>query len=385
MTSYLPEFYASFFGRHGPSMTTVNLTNRCDQQCIYCEIGKNLPSEREGKLTIEDLYWIIGQMSENGIKRLSLCGGEPFLFDGILDVVACAGRKKITCTITTNGMTLYKLQETEIAVLKKYNAKINISIDSFDDSIQALTRGTKTALPNALKSIKILQEHDIPVTVLTAISKYNYHELFDFLTVAHKKGIKQVLFQPIIYYSNYPDRPAIEQKSQFNVGVDNLEILMEQLKSIHRFERNHLISTNVYRILPWIEAYLKTAADYNGKWFFDDVLNKFYCREIDAIIDISYDGGIQPCGLELATTTIHENRERGLMTNWKEATAALRDDLDHGRYHPVCNGCCHHFSRNMLASIMKYPYKNKGALLNMSLLLLSRIFFKMMKKIYTKR
>lgn len=381
-TNYLPELSALILGRSKPSMVAVNLTNRCDQQCIYCEIGKSIPSPKKDTLTIDDLRWIINQMAANKIRKIALCGGEPFLFEGLIDVVAYAGKKNIRCSITTNGMTAHMLNESELNILKECKTGINISIDSFQDSIQSYTRGTPAALPNALKSIQRLSEKRIPVTVLTVISKYNYQDLFKFFTNAYEKGVKQVLFQPIIYYSNYPDRPPIDKKSQLNVSVDKLDILMGELRKILRFERKHNINSNVYRILPWIEYYLKTAATQNGKWFFNDVLNKFFCREIYAIIDISYDGGIQPCGLSPASISIHKNRHLGLMALWSKATEDIKNDLLDDRYHNYCNGCCHHFSRNMLASIVKYPIKNRVALITMLSLVLSRIMSRMLKKIY---
>jgi len=312
-------------------------------------------------------------MAITKIPKISLCGGEPFLFEGIIDVVAYAGRKKIRCSITTNGMTAHLLNENDLRILKEYKTEINISIDSFQESIQSYTRGTPTALPNALKSIRKLSEKQIPVTVLTVISKYNYQDLFGFFSTAYEKGIKQVLFQPVICYSNYPDQPPVDNKSQLNVSIDKLDVLMEELNKILRFERNHKIKTNVYRIFPWIRYYLKTAASQNEKWFFEDVLKKFYCRELYAIIDISYDGGIQPCGLSPASISIINNRQPGLLDLWLKATEEIKNDLLHGRYYQYCNGCCHHFSRNMLASIIKHPVQNRNALIQMIPLMVSRI------------
>jgi MoaA/NifB/PqqE/SkfB family radical SAM enzyme len=384
INNYLPEISSLILGRSKPSMVTVNLTNRCDQQCIYCEIGRNIATPRNDRLTIDDLTWIIDEMAVNKIRKIALCGGEPFLFKGIIDVIAYAGKMNIRCSITTNGMTAHMLNERELNVLKECKTEVNISIDSFQESIQSYTRGTSAALPNALKSVQKLSEKHIPVTLISVISKYNYHDLFKSLTSAYEKGVKQVLFQPVIYYSNYPDRSPIAKKSQLNVSVDKLDVLMDQLRKILRFERRHNINTNVYRIFPWIKYYLRTAASQNGKWFFNDVLNKFFCREIHAIIDIAYDGGIQPCGLALATISIHENRHLGLMALWSQATTGIKNDLLNGRYHEYCNGCCHHFSRNMLASVMKYPIKNKVALANILLLLLSRILSRILKKLYKK-
>ncbi len=361
-TSYIPEISSFLFGRSKPSMVTVNLTNRCNQKCIYCEIGKNIPSSTDGSLDFEDLQWIIDQMAIHKISKISLCGGEPFLFERIIDVVAYAGTKNIRCSITSNGMTAHQLNDNELKVLVDCKTEVNISIDSFDENIQSITRGIPFTLPNTLKSIHKLKENHIPVTILTAISKHNYFDLFNFFKDAYAKGIKQVLFQPIIYYSNYPDRPTIENKSKLNVSVDKLPVLMNELEKILKFEQKHDIKTNVYRILHWIQAYIQTAHRPNGSWFFRDVLNKFYCREIYAIIDISYDGGIQPCGLALAEINIHKNRQLGLLALWKKATKEIKSNMADDKYYDFCNGCCHHFSRNMLASIMKYPFRNRRAL-----------------------
>jgi MoaA/NifB/PqqE/SkfB family radical SAM enzyme len=380
--NYLPEMLAIGYRRSKPSMVTVNLTSRCNQQCIYCEIGKDLPSGDKNYLSTTDLEWIIDQMEKSGIRKISLCGGEPFLFGGLTDVVAYAGKKNIRCSVTTNGMTAYMLNETRLDVLKKFKTEVNVSIDSFTEAVQSFTRGTPSALRNALRSIQRLSEKSIPVTVLTVISKYNYRDLFEFVTIAHQKGIRQVLFQPVICYSNYPDRPPVGNKPQMNVGAGEIEILMAELRKILRFERTHRIKTNVYRIFPWIGHYLTTAASLNGNWFFSGLLKKFYCREIDAIIDITYDGGIQPCGLALAEVTIHAERHLGLMALWVRATSGIRDDLLNGRYRPYCNGCCHHFSRNMLASVMKYPFKNKDALFDLLPLMVLRILSAGMKKLF---
>jgi MoaA/NifB/PqqE/SkfB family radical SAM enzyme len=361
-TSYIPEISSFLFGRSKPGMVTVNLTNRCNQNCIYCEIGKNIPSSSDGSLDFEDLQWIIDEMAIHKISKISLCGGEPFLFEQIIDVVAYAGAKNIRCSVTTNGMTAYKLNTNELKVLIDCKTEVNISIDSFDENIQSITRGVHFSLPNALKTIQKLIENNIPVTILTAISKYNFSDLFNFTKTAYDKGIKQVLFQPIIYYSNYPDRTAIENKSKLNVGIDKLDILVKELEKILKFEQKHDVRTNVYRIVPWIQAYIQAAHRLNGNWFFYDVLNKFYCREIYAIIDISYDGGIQPCGLAMAKINIHENRQLGLMALWKKATEEIKSNMAGDKYYDFCNGCCHHFSRNMLASIMKYPISNRVAL-----------------------
>lgn len=379
--NYLPEFLALGLHSNKPRHVTVNITETCNQRCIYCEIGKGVPSTQQDMLTVSDLIWVIDEMEKSGIRRLSLCGGEPFLFDGLLEVIKYASSKNIRTSVTTNGMTVYKCSNAELAILRESKTDINISVDAFNPEINAITRGTATALPNALKSIKKLQQENIPVTVLTAISRYNFHALHEFIKEAVELGIRQVLFQPIIFASNYPDRKTLEDKHQLNVGPEGLATLMDQLRKIYHFEKRHHLNTNVYRILPWIESYLKTAAGQNGNWFFEEVLEKLYCREIYATIDISYDGNIQPCGLAEASVNIHGERAAGLVAMWHHATAGLKTDIEAGFYPGICNGCCHKFSRNMLASIIRYPLKNRAALMKMVPLLMSRIASRTWKKL----
>jgi MoaA/NifB/PqqE/SkfB family radical SAM enzyme len=382
LSNYLPEFFALGIGRSKPNKVGINLTDRCNQQCIYCEIGKRVLPDASQLLTYDDLVWIIDQMDEHNIRRLSLCGGEPFLFMELFKVVAYAGGKNIRCAITTNGMTVHQLGARELNVLKECKAEINISVDSFRDELQSLTRGADSALSNAVRSIHKLREFNIPVTVLTVVSKYNYQDLFDSFVAAYQQGVRQVLFQPVISWSNYPQRPAVADKSGINVEPENMDVLLAEFKKILAFERKHLINTNVYRLMPWIACYLKQASSANGSWFFHYVLKKFYCRDLYAIIEITYDGGIQPCGLALAEVNIYKDRSSGLLGLWSEATKGIKEDLRRGRYHPYCNGCCHHFSRNMLASIIKYPFANRTALFTMLPLMLSRIWFRMLKKLY---
>ena len=379
--NYLPEFLALGLHSNKPRHVTVNITEKCNQRCIYCEIGKGIPTVQSELLTVSDLKWVIDEMDKSGIRRLSLCGGEPFMFHGLFEVVAYASLKNIRTSVTTNGMTVYKCSNAELEILRESKTDINVSVDSFNPEINAITRGTASALPNALKSIKKLQQKNIPVTVLTAISRYNFHTLHEFIKEAVETGIRQVLFQPIIYASNYPDRKTLDDKHQLNVGPEGLANLMDQLRRIYHFEKRQPLNTNVYRILPWIESYLKTAAGQNGNWFFEEVLEKLYCREIYATIDISYNGSIQPCGLAEASVNIHGDRSADLVAMWQQATAGIKTELETGNYPGICNGCCHKFSRNMLASVIRYPAKNRSALMKMMPLLLSRIASRTWKKL----
>jgi MoaA/NifB/PqqE/SkfB family radical SAM enzyme len=235
-------------------------------------------------------------------------------------------------------------------------------VDSYDENLQSYTRRHPFALKSALKSVQRLQQFNIPVTILTVISRYNYSELYRSALVALQKGIREIVYQPVIAFSNYPEQKAIGDKKDLNVPVNDIPILMEQLYRIERLERTYPLNTNVYRIKPWIRQYLQSMATENGSPFYTKISPRFYCREVEAVIDISYDGGIQPCGLQPAQLFLQDHPEKTLIGLWREAIATISSDINEGRFPDSCKGCCHKFSRNMIASALKYPWHNRAIL-----------------------
>lgn len=108
----------------------LGLTDRCNLRCTYCmpEQGINyLP--RHELLSYEELLRLIRLLSDNGISKLRITGGEPFVRKDIMKFLhALRQIKKLQhINITTNG-TLIAPFLTE---LKKLNIRaINLSLDS---------------------------------------------------------------------------------------------------------------------------------------------------------------------------------------------------------------------------------------------------------------
>jgi MoaA/NifB/PqqE/SkfB family radical SAM enzyme len=383
-SNYIPEIASLKTGRKRPAAVSLNLNDQCNQHCVYCEIGNAVQSVSTSKIDFDDIEWIIEQMAAAKIHRLALNGGEPFLYKDIIKVIEMAGEKGIRCSVSSNGMNIFQLGERALKALKRYKTRFNISIDSFDAGINDMTRGMKGALDKALKSADMLLNRQIELSLLCVISKYNYHLLHSYTRTAHQKGIREVLFQPVIFHSNFPDREVIPGKLNLNVGPDKIGELNKELKKILAFEYKHRIKTNTYRIIIWIEEYLNGVSMKNGDYFFSGILNHFYCRELDSIIEINYDGGLLPCGLGKAKYFIKDVKEAGLISGWNMARKELKASMEKQEFHTMCNACCHHFSRNMIASIIKHPYENRRALSLLLPALASRLNHTLYKTILAK-
>ena len=89
-----------------PLSVSVNLTNKCNQHCIYCEVGQGLVKTEKPLLVLDDLKWIIDEMNRSGIPNLSLGWGEPLLFKDIFEVIQYAHKFGIKSSTMTNGMLI---------------------------------------------------------------------------------------------------------------------------------------------------------------------------------------------------------------------------------------------------------------------------------------
>jgi MoaA/NifB/PqqE/SkfB family radical SAM enzyme len=358
-----------------PRTVCVNLTDNCNQRCIYCEVGRDYNLASKCELKLYDILWIIDQMVAHNIPKIELYGGEPFLSKDLFKIIKYASKQKVKLTISSNGMLISKLDEDDIKLLKYYNIEIYLSVDSFKDSILSKIRGIQNVLNSVLITINKLQSVNIPITISSVISKYNYQELFSSVVFANELGIKKMSFQPINYYTNYSDRYPIENKAQLNVDIHNLQILTDQLKKILKFQKKHLIKTNADILLLWISSYIHSATSIKrSPMFFEKLLNRFYCWDIFSVIAINYDGNMIACDLSSSKIKIQENKHLGLIELWRIVNKESKKIfIEKKHYFSYCNGCCNHFSRNFLASMIRYPFENRKMIIQILPILINRL------------
>ena len=108
----------------------ISITDRCNLRCIYCmpeEGVENIPHPQI--LTYDEIVRICRCMSELGLKKIKLTGGEPLVRKDCADLIR--NLKKIPSieqiTLTTNGICLKK----EMKKLAEAGLDaVNISLDT---------------------------------------------------------------------------------------------------------------------------------------------------------------------------------------------------------------------------------------------------------------
>ncbi|CDZ25000.1 hypothetical protein CCDG5_1905 [[Clostridium] cellulosi] len=120
---------------------TIHITNSCNLNCPYCFKDANHISKRKNLLSVADLYNAISVAIEQGFGEIVLTGGEPTIrtdFEEMLDQLSVF-KSKAKFSLVTNGTTM--LKDTVIDKMCSFFDSIQISLDSFDEEKNSVTRG----------------------------------------------------------------------------------------------------------------------------------------------------------------------------------------------------------------------------------------------------
>lgn len=128
------------FGRQ-ISYLRLAITDRCNLRCQYCMPAHGIDIvDREELLTYKEMYRITRILSELGVNKVRLTGGEPFVRKDFVKFLESLSYNDLLdeINITTNGALISKyIPELEKIGIKK----INLSLDTLKaDKFKQITR-----------------------------------------------------------------------------------------------------------------------------------------------------------------------------------------------------------------------------------------------------
>ena len=145
------------FGRTFPYIR-LSITDVCNFKCGYCLPNGYQKDKSDNRtfLTYEEIGRLAKGLSELGVCKIRLTGGEPTVRKDFFDIVKIiknnSGIKKTV--ITTNG---YRLDQIANQIVDSGLDGINISIDSLNrETFKNITSHDR--LPEILKGIEKLQQ-----------------------------------------------------------------------------------------------------------------------------------------------------------------------------------------------------------------------------------
>ncbi len=184
-----------------PLLVNIRVTNRCNHECIYC----NVPHRQCDELSESEIYSVI-DMIEHQCVFINLYGGEPLVRNDIGNIIDYISKKNgIFLSLSSNGT----LVPDRISELEKLNLLL-LSLDG-PPAVHDKHKG-QGSYDHVMKAIACARARNIPVVVMTAISRYNIRH-FDHILEKAREMDFNVVFQPVISgaQDNSEAYPPIEE------------------------------------------------------------------------------------------------------------------------------------------------------------------------------
>ena len=176
----------------GRQMEYVRLavTDRCNLRCQYCMPAQGIDIvPRQELLTFKEMYRLIRVLTELGVHKVRLTGGEPFVrkdFVGFLEMLSHNDLLE-AINITTNG-ALISQHIDRIEKLEKVK-DINLSIDSLSrEKFAKITR--RDAFSEVYKTLELLEKSSLNLKLNIVVqSGVNTDEIVDFVRFTKNKNV----------------------------------------------------------------------------------------------------------------------------------------------------------------------------------------------------
>ena len=167
----------------------ISVIDRCNLRCVYCMPEEGIESiPHDEILTYDEILRICEIVSELGIRKIKITGGEPLVRKDIVNLIRDIKNidKIEQVTLTTNGILLHEMLDD------LYDAgidAINISLDTLNkDNFKKITR--RDGLEKVLMSIDKAYDLGIRVKInCLAIRDFNLRELVEIASFAKDREI----------------------------------------------------------------------------------------------------------------------------------------------------------------------------------------------------
>lgn len=188
-----------FNDNYGRRMNYLRLavTDRCNLRCQYCMPEEGVPHlPRESLLSWEENLRLCGIMTKNGVTKIRITGGEPFVRKGLIDFLEQlkAHHPTLDIGITTNAVLLEKyLKRLKNAGI----ISLNISLDSLTpEGFYKITRRDNFSDTwNAIQQA-ITEGFEIKINMVIQPG-LNDHEIVDFADLTRELPVTIRYIEPM--------------------------------------------------------------------------------------------------------------------------------------------------------------------------------------------
>lgn len=185
-----------------PNVAWLTTNRTCNNNCVWCYTGKY----RVHSMDFNKAKQYIDSLSTLKIKKIILIGGEPTIYENILEIIKYISEKNIEVSIATNGRIFSNYEFAKNAV-KNGLKNCNISIKGATEE-EYLKNTRSYGFIEMVKGYHNLKQLGINVSTSYVLCDKDYDKFDKFLESLQNNKLDNIVFQ--LY------KPSVDVKDDYN-------------------------------------------------------------------------------------------------------------------------------------------------------------------------
>lgn len=306
---WMLDFRRRTASRRVPISGILELTSRCNLQCVHCYLGpqEEQRKKRDLEMSTEQAKSVIDQISDSGCLYLVITGGDPMVRKDFPEVYRYAKEKGLIVTVFCDGVLVTDKIVRLFTEYPPFNVDISV-YGATPETYEAVTR-IKGSFGKFLRGLDRLVAGNVPFTLKTVLMTLNKHELGAMREAAARLGVKFRVDSAI-----FPCLPTQDHEP--------LDLRLEPEEAVE------LELSDPEQLRQWVDYadQGRNATDSEQLYTCGAGLTNFY---------IDPQGYASPC---LMTTNYrYPVAERGFASLWERELVQLRSKKPRQEY--TCNSC----------------------------------------------
>jgi len=232
----------AFFNECTVKNIFIDLTNRCNLNCIYC-FNDNIIHGSTHDLPLDIIKKMLIDSSNLNISNWFLSGGEPILYPYLDDALHLFQKYKIKPKIASNGSLL--TSDIVDKLISFGVGSIQFSIDTLnEDKFINLNCGEPQILKNTINNLIYSINTPLRIVVSTTLTKLNLSDIYSMMIYFQDLGVDS--------YTVYLYTPSTNQPrmSKYAIDFSELPFIVDSLIE-HYYQHcdTKIIDTDLFWIL----------------------------------------------------------------------------------------------------------------------------------------
>ena len=160
-----------------PLSATIELTERCNLNCLHCYINKAATDDASQSKELDTSTWkhVLDQMAEAGTLFLLITGGEPLLRPDFKQIFTHARRLGMLVTLFSNATLLTPEMANLLSDLSLHSLEVSL-YGATQETYEKVTR-QPGSFKGSMRGIELALSRGIKLSLKTVLLTKNQHEL----------------------------------------------------------------------------------------------------------------------------------------------------------------------------------------------------------------